>query len=74
MDEIRRKAEELFRTVVKDANNRQVPKERLIGKLETALRQARLEENKACEEICINTCSRVCTKSIDAIAKRRGEE
>ena len=45
MDEIRRKAEELFRTVVKDANNRQVPKERLIGKLETALRQARLEEN-----------------------------
>ena len=39
-----------------------------------ALRQARLEENKACEEICLRNCARVCTASIIAIAKRREGE
>ena len=72
MNEDRRKAEELVNVVFPMPSAES--QEWAITKVTEAIRQARLEENKACEEICINTCSRVCTKSIDDIAKRRGEE
>ena len=80
MDDIRRKAEELAEQccVISWATRTQSApdsKEAFADLIAKALRQARLEENLACEECCAKLGPYVVAKECaTAIAKRRGEE